>query len=132
MNDIFSKAADGIVSTAGMVAASLIVLAASLPKVLNSIKGDSIESTILKRIARHERRMDRMDKTIHRQSVHLTRFEVVVLHLVSLLVANGVAIPKHLQEEVDALTANTVASDMEDDDDEDTPVARPRNKVKES
>ena len=117
MKELLNQAVDTVASTAGMLAAALIVLAASLPKVLNSIKGDSIESTILSRIARHEKRMDLMDKVIHRQAIHLTRFEVLVLHLVSLLVANGVELPRYLQDEVDSLTATT-ASDATKDSEE--------------
>jgi hypothetical protein len=112
MSALFDITVDSISSTAGLVAGALIVLAAVLPKILNSIKGDSIEGTVLQRISRHEKRMDRMDRVIHQQAVHLTRFEVVVLHLVALLVANGVSIPKHLQEEVDELTLHK--GDVED------------------
>lgn len=111
--EFFEKFTDKVSSTAGMFAAALIVLAAYIPKILNSIKGDSIEGTVLQRIARHEKRMDRMDRVIHRQAVQLTRFEVVVLHLVALLVQNGVTIPQHLKEEVEVLTTHKV--DEEDD-----------------
>jgi hypothetical protein len=54
-----------------------------------------------------------MDRTIHRQAVQLTRFEVVVLHLVGLLVANGVSIPAHLQEEIEDLTNNKETEESE-------------------
>jgi len=57
MSALFDITVDSISSTAGLVAGALIVLAAVLPKILNSIKGDSIEGTVLQRISRHEKRM---------------------------------------------------------------------------
>ena len=107
MNEILDKLINGTVVTGGAIAAAIIGISAYLPKLLNGIKSDKIEGNVLDRIKRHEERMDEMDETIHKQQVHNTRFEVLVIHLVGLLAANGITIPDSLQREIDDLTGDS-------------------------
>lgn len=86
------------------IASALIGIAVYLPKLLNTVKSDKLDGNVLDRLARAEARMDRMDETIHRQAVKLTRFEVVVLRLIALLVQHQVSIPLDIRAEIDELT----------------------------
>ena len=113
MGDLIKLVLDGTIPLGVGLIVGLVFLATQLPKLLNNRLGDKIDGGVLARIERHEKRMDKMDRTIHRQQVHITRFEVVVLHLVGLLVANGVKIPEHLQEEIDELTMRDGEDDAE-------------------
>jgi hypothetical protein len=87
------------------IAAALIGAAVYLPKIFNTIKSDRIDGNVLDRIKRHEERMDKMDKTIHRQQVRLTRLQVLVIQMNGLLAQNGVAVPEFMQAEIRELTA---------------------------
>jgi hypothetical protein len=89
---------------AAAITVALITIAANLPRIRNGITSDKIDGNVLDRLKRHEERMDAMDKTIHRQAVKLTRFEVVVLRLIALLVQHQVTIPQDIQDEIDELT----------------------------
>lgn len=91
--------------TAGSaLAIAAIAVAAHLPKILNSIKSDKIDGSVLDRIAKHEERMNEMDRTIHRQAIKLTRLTLVLMHVKVLLNSHSVPVPEHLQQEMDELT----------------------------
>lgn len=80
-----------------------LAIAAYLPKLLNTIKGDKIDGTILDRVERHEKRMDTMDALIHKQQIKLTRLQVLVIQLLGMLKTNHVDVPVDVQEEADEL-----------------------------
>jgi hypothetical protein len=85
------------------VAAALIGIAAYLPKLLNSIKGDRVEGNVLDRLIAHERRMNEMDKTIHRQQIKVTRLLVLVIQLEGMLEASGVKMSESMRQEISEL-----------------------------
>lgn len=107
---------DDLKTIAGSLVAALISAALFLPKLLNMRKGDQIDGDILKRIERHEKRMDRMDKTIHKQQIKLTRFAVLVVQLVGIIVGAGNTVPPAIQAEIDDLMAEEPEELHEEDE----------------
>lgn len=104
MNELLSLLPSGTATTASALVIAMIAIATYLPKLLNSIKSDKIDGSVLERIAKHEERMNDMDRTIHRQAIKLTRLTVVLLHVKMLLNQHKVPVPEHLQKEMDELT----------------------------
>jgi hypothetical protein len=112
MNEIFDQLKTGTVVTGGAIAAALITISAYLPKLLNGIKSDKIEGSVLNRLMEHEKRMARMDRTIHRQQIRLTKFVALYIKLQAHIYDKN--IPQEILDELAGLVKDSTAP--EDDD----------------
>ena len=101
-----------VLITGGAVAAALIGISAYLPKILNSMKSDKIEGNVLDRLLAHEKRMAKMDRTIHRQQVRLTRFVALYIKLQAHIYDTD--IPQEILDELAELIKESAAPEDED------------------
>ena len=93
----------GTLGTASVIGIALVALAALIPKLLNSIKGDQLTTNVLDRIKELESKSNEQDVKIHKFSVKVTKLVVVVIKLEALLQANHIPIPPDLMHEMSEL-----------------------------
>jgi hypothetical protein len=86
--------------------AGVLTLAASVPKILNMVKGDLNNGNVLDRLSSLEKKADIQDKKIHKQAVRITKLVMLVIKLEALIVRSGVQIDKGLADEILARTAD--------------------------
>lgn len=107
--------AGGPGSNLAMIAAALtlgtVVIAVTLPRILNSIKRDQLDGNVLTRLQNLETKAVAQDAKIHRYAVRVTKLAVLVFKLHGLLVSNKVDIPQDLVDEIVDLT-----KEMKEDD----------------
>ena len=103
-------------TTAAAVVAALAAIAAFLPKLLNAIKGEGINGSVLDRLkamethaAVQDRRAIVQDDKIHRYAVKVTKLVVLMIRLEALLLANKVDIPQDVIDEMFNLKTETDA-----------------------
>jgi hypothetical protein len=101
----------GVMGTTSVVALALVALAALIPKLLNSIKGDGLAGNLLDRVKELESKSDRQDAKIHRFAVKVTKLVVVVIRLEALLIDNNIPIPPDLVAEIQKLRLDPEVSD---------------------
>ena len=82
---------------AGYVIASLFAVATGLPKLLNYIKGEGLNGSVLDRLKAMEDHAAEQDKKIHRFAVRTTKLCVALIRLESLLIENKIPIPDDLR-----------------------------------
>jgi len=99
MDDLI-KLADSASAKVGIIAGAVAAFVIALPKMLNSLRSDKIDGSVLTRLMAHENRMNRMDTVIHAQQIKITRLLVLVIQLEGLLENNGVVIPPHLRQDI--------------------------------
>ncbi len=102
-------ASSGPIGVAAAIATALLGLAAGLPKLLNSYKGDQLAGNVLDRIRDLELKSDVQDRKIHKAAVRVTKLVVVVIRLEALLIDNHIAIPQDLVSEIQSLRRDTEA-----------------------
>lgn len=106
---VLASAAGQTGTSVAIVAASItlavVIIAITLPKILNSIKSDRIDGNVLTRLQNLEIKAIAQDAKIHRYAVRVTRLSVLVLRMQALLVAAKVPIPQDMAEEIAELTA---------------------------
>jgi hypothetical protein len=93
----------GPLGVTSVIAIALIALAALIPKLLNSFKGDMIQGNILDRLKSLEQGAASQEIKVHKFAVKVTKLVVVVIRLEALLKDNNIPIPADLMEEVQML-----------------------------
>lgn len=102
----------GPLGTASVIAIALIALAALIPKLLNSFKGDLIQGNVLDRLKTLELGAATQEIKVHKFAVKVTKLVVVVIRLESLLIEHNIPIPPDLMKDISDLK-----KDPEPDDD---------------
>lgn len=107
MNDILANTAGNLALTGGAILAFLVGLAATLPKVMNGIKGDQLNGNVLDRLKameEHARQQDeksvKQDTKIHDCHIKITKLAIVMMRLEGLLRHHDIAIPADLEREI--------------------------------
>ena len=93
-------ASGGVLGTSGVIALALVALAALIPKLLNSIKGDNITGNVLDRLKSLELGAATQEIKVHKFAVKVTKLVVVVIRLEALLVENKIEIPADLMKDI--------------------------------
>lgn len=111
MNDavtVLTETAGRSGSSLAIVAASItlaiVIIAVSLPKILNSIKSDRIDGNVLTRLQNLETKAIAQDAKIHRYAVRTTRLTVLVLRLHALLINHKIDLTQDIIDEIVELT----------------------------
>lgn len=105
MNDIIQLGASGnLLTVGGSIAAALVTLALTLPKILNAIKADRLDGNVLVRLQKLEEKTAKQDEKIHRHAVRITKLSMLLLKFHGLLVRNNVPIPQGMIDEMVELT----------------------------
>lgn len=100
MNEITEGIQNNPTATGSVVAGIIVAAAWWLPKLLNGIKVDKVDGSILDRLLAHEKRMNDMDTRIHAQRIQITRLQVLVVQMEALMKANGIKIPSAMRAEI--------------------------------
>lgn len=109
-NSAGAKGTD-IAMIAAAITLGIVVIAVTLPRILNSIKRDQLDGNVLTRLQNLETKAVSQDAKIHRYAVRVTKLAVLVFKLHGLLVSNKVDIPQDLVDEIVELT-----KEMKDDE----------------
>ena len=100
--------AGGPGSNLAMIAAALtlaiVVIAVTLPRILNSIKRDQLDGNVLTRLQALEAKSAKQDEKIHRHAVRITKLSMLLLQFHGLLATNNVPIPQWMVDEMVELT----------------------------
>lgn len=103
-----SKAAGGTGSNLAIIAAAFtlacVVIALTLPKILNSIKSDRLDGNVLARLQALETKAIAQDAKIHRYAVRTTKLSVLVLKMHGLLMENKVDLSQDIVDDIVELT----------------------------
>ena len=102
---------------AGYVIASLFAIATGLPKLLNYIKGEGVNGSVLTRLAAMEKHAAKQDRKIHKFAVRTTKLCVAMLRLEGLLIDHNIPIPDDLSNDLAEIKRD--ADGDEDDEVED-------------
>ena len=89
---------------ASSITLAFIIVALTLPKILNSVKSDRLDGNVLKRVQDLETKAVSQDAKIHRYAVRVTKLTVLVLKLHALLIENKVQLTQEVIDEILYLT----------------------------
>lgn len=107
LSNIAGQAASNLAVVSSAITLAIILLAATLPRILNSIKSDRLEGNVLKRLQDLETKSVSQDAKIHRYAVRVTKLTVLVLRLQALLINNKVDLPQDIIDEIVELIKET-------------------------
>ena len=99
-----SNPGTSLAGIAGSITLALVVLAVTLPKILNSIRVDRLDGNVLVRLQALEEAKAKQDEKIHRHAVRITKLCMLLLKFHGLLVRNNIEIPKDMIDEMVELT----------------------------
>lgn len=98
-----SKGTD-LAMVAAAITMAVVIIAVTLPKILNSIRSDKIDGNVLARLQKLEDKSAKQDEKIHRHAVRITKLSMLLLQFHGLLVSNSVPIPQWMVDEMVELT----------------------------
>lgn len=107
LTNVAGSVATNLAVVASAITLAIILLAATLPRVLNSIRSDRLEGNVLKRLQDLETKSVAQDAKIHRYAVRVTKLTVLVLRLQALLVNNKIDLPQDIIDEIVELIKET-------------------------
>jgi hypothetical protein len=107
LSNLAGQTASSLAIVASAITLAIILLAATLPRVLNSIRSDRLEGNVLKRLQDLETKSVAQDAKIHRYAVRVTKLTVLVLRLQALLVNNKIDLPQDIIDEIVELIKET-------------------------
>lgn len=107
LTNVAGSVATDLAVVASAITLAIILLAATLPRVLNSIRSDRLEGNVLKRLQDLEAKSVAQDAKIHRYAVRVTKLTVLVLRLQALLVNNKIDLPQDIIDEIVELIKET-------------------------
>ena len=106
--NVLAASAGGKGTSLAVVAASItiaiVLIAVTLPKILNSIRADKMSGNVLSRLQKLEDKAAAQDEKIHRHAVRITKLSMLLLQFHGLLVTNNVPIHQWMVDEMVELT----------------------------